>query len=483
MIALTLKDCSDSIPREMKQSLTNLLLALRCRKSLHAKGGQVQSDTSKLTGRVADGIRSQWKALVKGYLLAKGGYSFDVPIPSNKYSILLDATKDTPSSGNDLFIFSTSKGEERLVERMALIATLFEVSGGRFGRGWAVCPNPDYIRSGEGMDDSLFLVEEITPTCRQLEAAKENLSSLESAIQSNKGLTSSPGEHCKKMRCPEYESCQKKAPGHVSKLPRLGKKKKLLEDLGIELIQNLPHDFPLTPHQEVVAEAVRCGRPIIDREKVSEFVRGIRYPISFFDVETIASPTPPFNKTRPNQRIVFQYSIHVEAVPCGPLTHYEFLPEGAGDPRREFVMALLEALPSSGSVVVYHAGFERGVLRELAEAFPEFARELLAIVPRMVDLEVPFSARWYCDPGFLGSSSLKKVYPVLCPQASQYSALSIQNGEQASSVFLGYAHGILSKSEYEVFRPEMLAYCGLDTESMAAILVRLREIIVIGDKI
>lgn len=412
--------------------------------------------------------------MAQKHLQAIGGFRLGVKVPSEKYSVFLDAVQDISGEGTDIYAFSTSYNEDHLTDRMALVAHLFEVTGNNFRKGWVVRPNPDYEIAGDEETPSLFLVEDITPSRREIDAAVERLQAFESFQEGNAGVSSTEGRHCKEMHCPEYGVCQRKEPGHVSFLPRIGKKKVVLESMGIQFIRDIPEEFNLTPPQAIVAESYKAGT-VIDRNKIFDFLAGIQYPVSLFDVETFASPIPVLQGTRSNKRIVFQYSLHVDSGMGDPLNHFEFLAKGKEDPRIGFIESLLFSIPKTGSVVVYHQSFEKGVLEELADVFPQFSRELLALIPRMLDLEVPFAKRFYCDPGFHGSSSLKAVYPVLCPKGIQYQDLGIRNGEHASSVYLGYLHGILSQEEFAGQRADLLAYCGLDTLSMVGILNRLRD--------
>ena len=61
---------------------------------------------------------------------------------------------------------------------------------------------------------------------------------------------------------------------------------------------------------------------------------------------------------------------------------------------------------------------------------PEYKDAMEAINNRVVDLIIPFKQKWYDDPRFEGSASIKKVLPVLCPELS-YKTLGIQEGGSA----------------------------------------------------
>ena len=96
----------------------------------------------------------------------------------------------------------------------------------------------------------------------------------------------------------------------------------------------------------------------------------------------------------------------------GPLKHAEWLAEGSGDPRAALAHALVDALRGARTIVVYHAPFEIGRLRELQEAVPELAEDLEDIIDRVVDL-LPIVRAYVYHPDFRGSFSLKRVAPAL----------------------------------------------------------------------
>ena len=67
-----------------------------------------------------------------------------------------------------------------------------------------------------------------------------------------------------------------------------------------------------------------------------------------------------------------------------------------------------------GSVVVYNARFERGVLHELARALPHYQYPLRDAMARLWD-QLDVVRHDYLDPAFEGSNSIKRGLPVLVP--------------------------------------------------------------------
>ena len=63
--------------------------------------------------------------------------------------------------------------------------------------------------------------------------------------------------------------------------------------------------------------------------------------------------------------------------------HKEYLAETDGtDPRINFCKQLIEECGTSGDILVYNIGFERGKIENLSEVFPNFSKELNSIISR-----------------------------------------------------------------------------------------------------
>ncbi|MCK5015120.1 MAG: DUF2779 domain-containing protein, partial [Candidatus Omnitrophica bacterium] len=187
------------------------------------------------------------------------------------------------------------------------------------------------------------------------------------------------------------------------------------------------------------------------------------------------SPSIPlYDGTRPYQRIVFQYSLHIVKEENGEVEHLSFLADGSSDPRLEFLVSLKAAIGDKGGVVVFNQAFEEGVLNELAATFPEHEGWIRNVIGRMVDLLDPFRAFHYYHPDQNGSASLKSVLPALTGQS--YEGMNIQQGDEASRIFVNtFLKGRSLKGREEI-RKDLEDYCCLDTQAMIDIVAKLKEI-------
>ena len=213
----------------------------------------------------------------------------------------------------------------------------------------------------------------------------------------------------------------------------------------------------------------------IELEQISQFLDSLVYPLYYFDFETFSMAIPPFDGTHPYQNVPFQFSLHVVQKPGGKTEHFSFLAEDAADPRPALLAELKRLLGESGSIIVYNQSFEAGVLRELGEAFPEYAEWAAGITERFIDLFIPFRRLWYYHPSQKGSASLKAVLPAVTGKS--YEGLDIANGEDATLSFQRVTFGEdVPEEEKAKVRDDLIKYCGLDTEGMVWIVEELAKL-------
>ncbi len=156
------------------------------------------------------------------------------------------------------------------------------------------------------------------------------------------------------------------------------------------------------------------------------------------------------------------------------MVHEEFLHTDEGDPRGDFIRALVESCGSRGSVIVYNMAFEARINRELAAHFPQHATALEAINARMIDLLVPFRSRYLYHPAMEGSASIKKVLPAFVPELC-YDDLAIGDGDTASRQYLKCIKNMVTEDEKQTIYANLKRYCAMDTWAEVRLIERLRE--------
>jgi predicted RecB family nuclease len=276
------------------------------------------------------------------------------------------------------------------------------------------------------------------------------------------------GRHCNSPRvCSFHDYCWQKIKGlTIYDIPRLNaQKEQQLQAGGMLSLADIPAEFPLSPSQRSLVEFIVEEQTNIDRPAIQQALAGLVYPLYFFDFETIDHAIPAYDGCAPYQQTPFQYSCHI-LHEDGRLEHCEYLHTTTGDPRPELVAALLEHIGPAGHIIAYHIPFERTILRQLAEAFPQQAGRLTDMVDRLWD-QLDIFRKHYRDYRFGKSNSLKSVLPVVVPELS-YQVLDVQNGAQAQVVWeamIGEGDTAVKSHLIEQLR----AYCRLDTLAMVEI--------------
>jgi CRISPR/Cas system-associated exonuclease Cas4 (RecB family) len=250
----------------------------------------------------------------------------------------------------------------------------------------------------------------------------------------------------------------------IYSLPRLSEKKRTeLVNNGVFDVLDIGTGFQLTPNQSVVVAAARAGTPVVDVDTIRAFLSEWQFPLYFFDYETYASAVPLIDRTSPHKHFPVQYSLHA-LHEDGTLEHHEYLEREARLPDLLFKKLRGEIGPK-GSIVSWHASFEKTRNKEMAELLPELADFLIDVNERTVDLEDIFKNS-YVDARFDGSTSIKKVLPVICPDLS-YQGMDVQDGASAMDAWEKMIRA--ERDESDKIAKALLSYCELDTLAMVEI--------------
>lgn len=332
--------------------------------------------------------------------------------------------------------------------------------------------NRDYVYDGVRLDlHSLFELHPVfDEACALLDTVGSQVREMLTMLAESTAPDIAPGDHCFiPYECPFHGHCTRDhvTPQHgIDELPRLSAQRRIqLETAGIEEIRDIPRHFPLTPLQRIVRRTVREGRPLV-HDDLTDALAVIVPPVHYLDFETFAPAIPRFAGTRPYDAIPFLFSVHTEHDDSPP-GHVDYLHDHDDDPRRRLAERLIAALGYEGTICTY-SGYERRVLRALAEALPDLADALSAIETRLFDL-LPVVRSCYYHPRFRGSFSLKRVLPVLVPTMG-YDDLEIADGQTAA---VRYARALSSagRQERQHTFANLRAYCARDTLAM----VKLRR--------
>lgn len=333
--------------------------------------------------------------------------------------------------------------------------------------------NKDYVRHGI-IDPSEFIVfEEVTEKVRDryadiASAADQALQllNLEKIDESwCDCLHKSRGNHCEAF---DYFNRNIEQPS-IYLLPNLRKAKKFTEQ-DITSLLDVPED-ELSPTQKPVRLSAELEEPVINRDGIRKFIDNLEWPLYFYDYETVAAPIPRADGHSPRKQIPVQFSLH-RLDKEGTLTHSEYLCMRDGD-QEELVSALQRNIGPRGNLIAWNMRFERGCNKLLGKMFPQHVHFLHDMSDRTVDLMDPFKND-YVDLAFQGSTSIKKVLPVLCPGLS-YNDDAIHDGGMAVAAWVEMVETI-NEHRREKLARELREYCELDSLAMVRIFEFLKKV-------
>ncbi|OQB94236.1 MAG: hypothetical protein BWX84_00285 [Verrucomicrobia bacterium ADurb.Bin118] len=360
---------------------------------------------------------------------------------------------------------------------LAFQAFVYNGAGLNIRRCYLMHVDRNYVRRGAVDPKKFFKLADVTKDVSGLSREIEpQLEDMFATIRLKQEPEIKIGPHCSDpYDCPLTDRCWAfLPPDSVFNLYYGGKKCWRLLHEGVVNLKDIPDDVDLTDRQTIQRKVAGTGQPHIDRKALASFLKRLKYPVSYLDFETFSTAIPLFDGLSPWQQVAFQFSLHRQAAPGVKPEHHAFLADGCGDPRPDFLHRLCGCIGDKGSVIVYNAKFEVGVLDALADAFPEHVVWIEAVKPRIIDLLEPFQAFDYYHPEQYGSASIKAVLPVLTGRS--YTDLEIQEGNTASLEFLRVHFGGVAEAERQKVRGQLERYCSQDTEGMIWITDALRQL-------
>ena len=381
-------------------------------------------------------------------------------------------------NGYDIYeVKSSSKLKPEHIPDIAFQKYCFENAGIKINNCFLIHINPDYVKEGEIDVNKLFTILNVNDQVEvRFKDIEKEIEEILKFVKSKEMPDIKIGNHCHKPHdCPLIPFCFKHLPeGNVTELFYNKSIPFELLDKGITLLKDIPSDIKLKgrPKQQAIqVKVMKENKRHFDNVKIKEFIDGLSYPLIYFDFETYAPAIPLFDGMSSYQRYPFQFSAHIEHED-GTIEHKDFLATDKEDQREELINSMLEAFGDKGSIIVWYQSFEKSVLKELVEDFPEFEKQIMKnVIPRVVDLAKPFEQFDFYDPKQKGKYSIKVILPILTDLS--YKELGIQNGGEAYTKYYEMVYGDLTDEERLEIKNNLLEYCKMDTWAEVEILKRL----------
>ena len=469
----------------MQLSKTNFLHFLECAKSLwllkHKPTEYPHRTISTYEDKLAlEGYEVQ--KLVQNYLSQQSDaqhYAFEEPYRTEEgLYAAADIIYSNKDGTTDIYeVKSSGSIDHNHLKDAAFQTITIEKSGGKVASIYIVHLNKDYIRGDTLKINEMMTFTLVTEQVRNLiEETKIEVESALNLLSQSKidetycsCLELSRSHHCETF---EYFNPSVPKPS-IYNLPRIGKKK--LNQFVTERRFNLMDidESEVSGNQLTVLKAAKSGSPLINENIIRKFYEQVSYPVYFLDYETYSSAIPIVEGVKPHAHIPFQFSIHVKQSENDyNLQHFEYLAYRAELPIK-MIAAMETIIGSEGSIVSWHKSFENTRNKEMGMLYPEKDEFLKDITERTIDLEDVFKSG-YVDIAFGGSTSIKKVLPVIVPDLT-YDNMTVANGTDAMEAFTRLLD-LTKEVDKKKLRHDMLEYCKLDTLAMVKIFEKMVKI-------
>ena len=337
--------------------------------------------------------------------------------------------------------------------------------------------NSYYERHGELNIQELFKIKDVSEfVLENQENIANKIDEINAYVEKEDEPIKDLGNHCvTPYDCPYFYYCTKhlQTP-NVFNIRRMRNSTKFkLYNKGIITYEDLLNEKLDKMYHQQIEHTLYERDMFIDKDNLKKFLNTISKPLYFLDFETYQQTVPEYDYVTPYMQIPFQYSLHY-IDEFNNLQHQEFLAPAGIDPRRMLAEKLVQDIPKNVCVIAYNMMFEKMVIKNLSQIFPDLEEHLLNIHDNMVDLMIPFKMRWVYNNKMDGSYSIKYVLPALFPndESLDYTKLDlIHNGEEAMTMYANLSN--YEKEEQDNIRNSLLKYCELDTLAMVKIYDKL----------
>ena len=423
---------------------------------------------------MADGyaVEREFRALVERWPDG-ADFEFQVTFEANGCLARVDLVRNRANGCVDLYEIKSStsvkSGTRDHIIDLAFQCEIARLTGIEVVNAFLVHIDGAYLRNGNVNPAELFIIVDATDRIAQI---SETISQeIDQALQ-HFSLTAIDERGCGcryhgsiSRRCLAFAHLNPDVPDICAHLlPRISRTRLEKLDRGGSLAMEAVKEDDVTPMQLMVLKSFHSGTPIVDEGWVGRFLDDLAFPLMFYDYESFASAVPIADGLSPHSQIPVQFSMHVLAED-GSVSHHEYLCDTPGA-HRELVDTLASVTPKSGTVLVWNESYEKSCNRRLAKLLPDHAAFLADINERTVDLMKPFRCA-FVDSRFMGSTSIKKVLPVLCPQL-RYDENQVHDGAGAMEAWFEMVSTIDAQRKVAL-RQQLLNYCRLDSLAMIEI--------------
>lgn len=449
-------------------------------KSIIETGNEVELEARKLfpAGILIEGRDAKAREATQDYLAKKQEVLFQPIFVKDGYLAAVDILKYNPETeGYSVYeVKATSDIDKKThYHDLTFQVNLLKKCGLKIDKANLIHLNSEYVRSGELSIPELFKIVDVS---EEVEGFAGGVDVEMAEALEYVSRDAEPNGRCsclykgRSSHCSTFKHINPDVPEYgVHDISRIGNSKAKLKELidnNIFHLDKIPAGFELTDNQQRQVDAYILNKVFVEKEKIAEEFRSFIFPLYFLDYETFPAAIPRFDGFSPYNQIPFQYSLHILKSADGEPEHREFLYIEAGDPSKAFAESLQKHIGETGSIIIWHKSFECARNDEIAARIPTAKPFMDSLKSRVYDLEDIFKKQYHVHKDYKGSTSIKKILPVLAPKLS-YKELEIQEGGSAADAWNKITNGSFNGEEKEKVAADLKEYCGLDTYAMYAI--------------
>ncbi len=457
-------------------------------KSIMETGNEVELVARKLfpSGILIKHRDEKGQETTRDYITKKQEILFQPVFVKYNYLAAIDILKFEPEtkSYSVYEVKSTSSVDEKVhYHDLAFQINLLRKCGLKISKAYLIYLNSEYVRSGELDIVQLFKIADVSS---EVESVADSVAAEMAEALKYLSQDTGPNGFCcciykgRSRHCSTFQHANTEVPDYsVHDIARIGNSKAKLKELidnNIFHIDKIPAHIKLTDIQQSQVDAYVLNKVLVDKGKIKAEFDTLTFPLYFLDYETFPVAIPRFDGFSPYNQIPFQYSVDVLESANGEPKHYEFLHIDSSDPSKSFAESLQKHIGKTGSIIVWHKGFECGRNDEIAERIPVMKVFTDSLKERVYDLEDIFRKQYHIHRDFRGGTSIKRILPVLVPELS-YKELGIQDGGSAADTWNKIVNSSFGEAEKEKAINNLKIYCGLDTFAMYSIWRALHKLL------
>ena len=286
---------------------------------------------------------------------------FQATIATNELFCRSDIVKFNKSDNSwDIYeVKSATEVKDINFYDLAFQKICFESLNYKVNKTYIIFVNNEYVRKGEIEPKKLLKIEDVSESVKLLEdEVKIKIKKALDIIKQKDEVNVRILKQCEDpYTCIFTQYCWKDIPNNSIYNIAGGLKEKTLNQLldeGILEIKDIPEGVITSARGLRHYNVVKQNKVHIELENIQKELSQLQYPLYFIDYETNSPAVPLFDGYKPYQRMIFQYSLHIQKQPQGPVEHYAYLAKKWEDPSLGLAEDLKKRVGKVGSFISWN---------------------------------------------------------------------------------------------------------------------------------